>query len=162
MWELAILAGLAYLLWPNDAGANTAPASPQDFINRFIDQARLTAVAGYVPVIFQLAQAALESNWGKSDIALNANNYFGIKADSAWQGDIYKGYRKYASPADSFTDHAIYLHQNARYKSAFNYADDPVAFATAVAGAGYATDFNYLPKMLDLIAQVGNMTKQAA
>lgn len=144
---------------------NTPPATPQDFVNAWLPTAQLIEIAASVPAVFQISQAAEESGWGKSDLVKNANNYFGIKADKAWTGPVYNGYRKYTTPKDSWIDHASYLVTNKNYAAAFQIPDagDPVEFATAVAGGGYATDINYLSKILDMISTVqGLMNKQAA
>ena len=55
-----------------------------------------------------VAQAILESSWGKSAIALNSNNLFGMKKGS-WTGPTYKGYRKYSTVIESVKDHDALL-----------------------------------------------------
>ena len=52
-------------------------------------------------------------------------------------------FRKYASPLEGFTDHSNFLKANSRYAKAFNYSNDPYAFAQQIASAGYATAPNY-------------------
>lgn len=110
------------------------------------------------------AQAALESNHGRSGLSRNANNYFGIKAGRSWRGDtasyrtreenaqgagyyINDRFRKYASPVDSFRDHVSLLQR--RYPEAYA----ALSFDDAVEGlrygrpGGYATDQNYGAKL---------------
>lgn len=168
---LLILIALGLIMFFNSdaAGASTPSGgqAPQDFINTWYPVAQLITVASYIPAAFQVAQAALESGdgkgkWGASDVVQNANNYFGIKADSSWTGDTYKGYRKYATPHDSWIDHAAFLVTNNRYKQAFtSSAGDDNNFAAYVAQAGYATDPDYLKKIVPLIAEVKQLAPAA-
>src|SRR5829696_2684121 len=112
-----------------------------------------------VPAAVTLAQAALESNWGRAHMD-DANNYFGIKAYDRGGvpqiGPIAKGFvtlptrevvngrtitvnarfRSYASMADSFRDHANFLRVNSRYAPAFAHTDEPDEFARAIARVG--------------------------
>ena len=79
---------------------------------------------GILPSI-TIGQAILESGWGKSQLALDHNNLFGIKADNRWSGDIATmvtkenysdeieaSFRKYASKAESIEDHGLFLYEN--------------------------------------------------
>lgn len=138
----------------------SAPGSASDFIKRFYNYAQSTQQYFQVPTLFTLAQAGLESAWGNSPLAVNANNYFGIKADSSWHGPTYTTYgsdaatyRKYASAQESFNDHAKFLTGNSRYASAFS-TTDALAFAKAVAAAGYATAPNYASALTAVINSV--------
>ena len=120
-----------------------------------------------IPASFTLAEAALESGWGSSLLALQAKNLFGVKADRSWKGPVwtmntreftkYNGWvmvpadwRSYATWADCISDHAAFLRSNSRYSSAFNFTTGK-AFAVEVAKAGYATDPNYATKISAVI-----------
>ena len=92
-----------------------------------------------------IAQAALESGWGKSELASKYNNYFGIVADSSWKGKTIKfnsnglTYRAYDSINDSVQDYVRFLNVNQRYKNngvfdSKNYKEQ----AKALQNAGYA------------------------
>ena len=129
-----------------------------------------------MPAAVTLAQAALESDWGRAHMG-DANNYFGIKAYDKGGvpqiGPIAKGFitlptrevvngrsitvnarfRAYESMADSFRDHANFLKVNSRYAPAFDHTDEPDAFARAIAKAGYATDPSYADKLIALMRQ---------
>ena len=110
-----------------------------------------------------IAQAVLESGWGKS---APGNNLFGIKADKSWKGafksfftDEFEGgkkmrkeqrFRAYTTRADSIKDHADFLLRNPRYAGAFK-TRTGLDFATAIAAAGYATDPDYAAKLSQLI-----------
>lgn len=92
-----------------------------------------------------VAQAALESGWGSSELASKYNNYFGIVADSSWKGKTIKfnsnglTYRSYDSIYDSIYDYVRFLNQNTRYKN--NGVFDAKSYkeqAKALQNAGYA------------------------
>ncbi len=142
--------------------------TPTEFLTKYFPFALQVQQKYGVPAQAILAQAALESGWGKSKLTQEANNFFGIKADSSWTGPVYniktrevkdgkesfpvQPFRKYATPFESFENHALFLLKNPRYKAAFNYKDDPKQFVAEVAKAGYATDPKYtelLHKLID-------------
>lgn len=60
----------------------------QDFINLIGPSARASAKATCVPASFTVAEAALESGWGSSQLATQGKNLFGVKADRSWHGDV--------------------------------------------------------------------------
>ncbi len=119
----------------------------------------------------KLAQAALETGWGKSVIG-EANNMFGIKGRGAhspyWSGavvnkstkemvngsyiTIVEPFRKYNSLADSIRDHTYFLQQNKRYAPVFA-AKTPKAQAEALLACGYATDAPYAIKLMSIVNQ---------
>ena len=141
-----------------------------------------------ISAIFILAQAALETGWGKY---APGNMFFGIKASAttpaekrqllrtqevlsavpqiedfpeiisvrkAANGQYYcqvrDWFRKYNSPEESFTDHALLLSQHPRYQKAMRYKSDPYRFAEEIASAGYATDPQYAHKLKIIIDQL--------
>jgi len=119
-----------------------------------------------------IAQAALETNWGRSmpqdATGRCSNNLFGIKASPGWSGstvtsdtreyqegtatNISAQFKAYATPAQSFQDYVALLRDNPRYSSALNTGGDVRAFATGLQRGGYATDPDYASK----IAAVAN------
>ena len=120
-----------------------------------------------------IAQAILESNWGKSYLAQSANNLFGIKASSDWQGayieaktkeqdktgnetTILAKFRKYDSYKDSILDHDKFFTSTTwrtnNYKRVLE-ATDYIQQATALQMCGYATDTKYAAKLINLIEQ---------
>lgn len=139
---------------------------PDDFIMAIGPAAELSATKTKIPASFTVAEAALESGWGTSQLAAQGFNLFGVKADKAWKGDtltmrtreFIKGqwvivpalWRKYANWLGCIEDHATFLLTNPRYKPAFDHADGP-GFAKAVAAAGYATDPDYADKIISVI-----------
>lgn len=122
------------------------------------------------------AQAIVESSnskgeFGKSPLAAQANNYFGIKADESWNGEIYRtstkeynadgkligqmaAFRKYVTPEDSITDYFKFLVQNPRYAKAGVFsAPDWQSQVEALMMAGYAGRYNTV--YADLLNKVG-------
>lgn len=131
---------------------------------------------GIVPSI-TIAQAILESGWGSSELAVNHNNIFGIKADSRWSGAIatistsenyndstIANFRKYDSIDESLDDHGKFLSENPRYSEyglfeKKNYKNQ----AQALEDAGYSTakDKNgqliYAEKLIGIIEKYNLM-----
>jgi flagellum-specific peptidoglycan hydrolase FlgJ len=148
-----------------------APRTPQEaFIRSIAAPAQASRGATGVPASVTIAQAILESYWGTSRLAREANNYFGIKAKErpgtagvmwidAWE--VLNGrnvirrepFRAYASIADSFEDHARFFLQNGRYARAVAAMDEPRRFAQEIHRAGYATDPGYSTKLIGLMDQ---------
>lgn len=131
------------------AGAQTiasptpTPAPTQDLWGRFIDAVNQTAPEqGYDPDTI-IKQKALESNFGRSDFAQNRNNFGGIGA-----------YDRNPNSAFSFKDITDYLDyyykliQN-RYPKAYANRDDPEAYVEGLKEGGYASDPNYVWKVLN-------------
>ena len=129
----------------------------------YIDEWKQTAIenqADYgVPASIIMAQALLESAAGQSELAVNANNHFGIKCTSEWFGGVYyydddsKGecFRQYGNAAESFKDHSLFL-QRPRYATCFEIAvEDYEGWARRLKACGYATDPGYAPKLIKII-----------
>jgi flagellum-specific peptidoglycan hydrolase FlgJ len=141
---------------------------PNDFIAAISPAARASMIKTGVPASFSIAQAALESSWGKSGLAVIAHNLFGVKADRGWSGDTWvqktrefvRGewviqtatWRKYSDWQGSFDDHADFFLKNHRYADCFK-CKDGVSFTLAVQKAGYATDPNYAKLITAIIRQ---------
>ena len=99
------------------ASSQTTRQDYLDYIERYKPVALQFEQEYGVPASITLAQGILESYAGRSRMAQEANNHFGIKAYH-WQGEVYGksdslsnsvGYRKYGAPEDSFLDHAKFL-----------------------------------------------------
>jgi len=112
-----------------------------------------------IPASITLAQGILESAAGKSELAQNANNHFGIKCGGKWSGKTYtkdddkkdECFRKYDSPEQSYEDHSVFL-QASRYTELFSFEiTDYKAWANGLKKAGYATDNQYPQKLIRLI-----------
>lgn len=154
-------------------------SSPEAFVRHMWPHAQSIAQQFGVAPEFLVAQAALETNWGKSvprfSDGRSSHNLFGIKADKGWQGervvnttlefidglpmrrrDPFRAYRSYA---DSFADYANFLNSNPRYQDALSVRHDKSAFARALQQAGYATDPEYAAKIERLMN--GSVFKKA-
>ena len=155
-----------------DAPKQWQAGSPEEFVQQLWPCAEEAGKALGVDPKHLLAQAALETGWGKSlpcDVdGTTSFNFFGIKAGSSWQGDSvsvktleFEGgvpvpkqakFRSYDSAADSFRDYVEVLRNNPRYADALNTGSDAKAFANALQRGGYATDPRYAMK-IETIAQ---------
>ncbi|RUT68447.1 LysM peptidoglycan-binding domain-containing protein [Flavobacterium cupreum] len=135
-----------------------------DLINNYVLQFKDIAMANMqkygIPASIILAQGILESGAGKGDLALEANNHFGIKCHKDWLGESVRHdddsaqecFRKYTEASESYRDHALFLVGKNRYATLFTYQkDDYKAWAKGLRAAGYATDPNYPDKLISYI-----------
>ena len=145
-----------------------APGTPAEFIARISSCAVESMRQFGVPASVTLAQAALESSWGRSLLATDAFNLFGIKADPSWNGPtvtmhtkefvngepvvVQAKFRRYDGWQPSVDDHAKFLRENPRYEKCFRTTDGE-SFAKEVAKAGYATDPEYADKITATMAK---------
>lgn len=111
-----------------------------------------------VPASIKIAQAILESGYGRSELAKNANNHFGIRCGNDWKGKTYhlKGknscFRAYSSVNESFKQHSDFLKGRSHYASLFKLkTTDYKGWARGLQKAGYATDSSYPAKLIELI-----------
>ena len=116
-----------------------------------------------IPASITMAQALLESGAGKSELAREANNHFGIKCAGGWMGDVYyhdddaqgECFRVYLDAAESFKDHSVFL-QKKRYQSLYSIPiEDYQTWAVRIRECGYATDPKYPQKLVKLIEDYG-------
>ncbi|MGB0784360.1 MAG: flagellar assembly peptidoglycan hydrolase FlgJ, partial [Marinomonas sp.] len=147
-------------------------SSPQEFVENLWPHAQRAAEKLGVNPKAVLAQAALETGWGKYPIAKEDGtasfNLFGIKADSRWQGDravvntlefrdgVAKrekaAFRAYDSFSQSFEDYAHFLSSSERYKGALEAGNDASMFAASLQQGGYATDPKYAEKIDNILS----------
>jgi mannosyl-glycoprotein endo-beta-N-acetylglucosaminidase len=158
-------------------GVTTPPTSsvsltPAQFIAAAVPGAQFGWRQYGVPPSVTIAQAILESGWGKSGLASVDKNYFGIKCFNGSYGTLANGchvyqtnectkagscfattasFRTYASMANSFRDHGNFLRVNSRYRPAFAYTKNANKFIWTVWKAGYATDPNYYTKITGIM-----------
>jgi len=113
-----------------------------------------------IPASITLAQGIFESNAGTSPLATEANNHFGIKCHTDWQGKTYihddetknECFRKYDNPEESFRDHSLFLASRDRYKALFELdITDYKGWARGLKEAGYATNPHYTQKLIESI-----------
>lgn len=140
--------------------------SPHEFVSAVFPHAQRVAEKLDVPAEAIVAQAALETGWGKHMMqkpdGSNSFNLFGIKADQRWSGDRvmvttteYKNgvafkqvdeFRSYDSLEASVEDYAKFLQDSPRYQKALS-ATDSEGFLNELQNAGYATDPAYAQKI---------------
>jgi LysM repeat protein len=134
--------------------------TPQQYIENFKDEAVKEMLMYNIPASITLAQGMLESGNGNSDLAVYANNHFGIKCHVGWEGPTFikdddakdECFRKYPSVLDSYTDHSKFLRSRSRYSSLFELRrTDYKGWAKGLKEAGYATDPKYTPRLVEII-----------
>lgn len=141
--------------------------SPEEFTAAMLPMAEKAAARLGVDPHYLVAQAALETGWGKSIIresnGSSSHNLFGIKTHNRWEGDSasvmtheYRGgvkqmerasFRSYASYEQSFNDYVDFLQSNGRYQKALTQTGNADAFFQELQQAGYATDPRYASKV---------------
>lgn len=151
------------------APAGSIPQTGNAFIDSIADDAMRTQREMGIPASVTIAQAILESGWGKSGLTRVANNYFGIKGtgpagyvvmptseyiNGRWI-TVNSRFRKYHNAEESFTDHARFFLENRNYAEALKHIDDPFRFAREIQRAGYATAPNYSNALISIMRQYG-------
>ncbi len=154
------------LAWPLLlSGAFANPTISEAEQDAFIETWAIYAVQemgrSSIPASITLAQAIVESRWGQSDMALVANNFFGIKCYNGWNGETYMKwddeetescFRRYSGPEESFKDHSDFLKANSRYSPLFeHHITDYKSWAKTLKSCGYATADNYADKLIEII-----------
>lgn len=134
-------------------------AGQTSFLLDILPDAVVSQLQTQVPASITMAQASLETGYGRS--VPRGNNFFGIKgkgpAGSTLQNTTEEvggklvhtqdKFRKYNDRSESFVDHARLLSENPRYGKAMDKKEDPDAMATEIKKAGYATDSGYPGKL---------------
>lgn len=133
----------------------------EEYIEKYKDAAIHAMKTHGIPASITLAQGCLESADGNSDLAVRANNHFGIKCHNDWKGPTYykKGddigkscYRKYRNASESFKDHSDFLRYGQRYVFLFDLEiTDYKGWSHGLKKAGYATDPKYAQKLIKII-----------
>jgi flagellar protein FlgJ len=143
------------------------PGTPEAFVAEVWPHAQAAASELGVDPRMLVAQAALETGWGRSVMrgpdGSPSHNLFGIKATGGWQGaSVTQGtvefragvmqrerasFRAYGSVGESFADYVRLVRDNPRYREAVAAGTDGARFAEALERAGYATDPQYAEKL---------------
>ena len=140
------------------------PSYAVNYLNKYsalaVSEMRRTGI----PASITLAQGMLESDYGRSTLATNANNHFGIKCHNGWKGesifydDNSKGecFRSYHSAEESYRDHSDFLVSGSRYSDLFRLSStDYKGWAHGLKQAGYATDPKYPGLLIKKIDDYG-------
>lgn len=133
-----------------------------NYIETFRDIAIQKMEEYKIPASITLAQGILESGSGKSALAVEAKNHFGIKCHKEWTGMTYtmdddsknECFRKYASAEESFNDHSLFLTSRPRYAGLFELdIKDYKGWAHGLKSAGYATNPKYAQILIRIIEE---------
>ena len=155
---------------PLEAQLKKSSNHSTDFIEKLLSHAKIASQSTGIPPHFMLAQAALESGWGRHEIRhaddSPSYNLFGIKAGTNWKGDVVEKvtteyvngspqkvvekFRAYSSYAEGFSDYANLLLDNPRYAKVLK-STDAASFANGLQRAGYATDPLYAEKLIRIL-----------
>jgi peptidoglycan hydrolase FlgJ len=159
---------------PAEMPLKNNPAVPinsvQDFVRQLQPFAEQAAQELGVESRVIMAQAALETGWGRSLIknsnGSNSFNVFNIKADKSWQGKqaqvatlefedgiakkVNAGFRTYSSFKESFQDYVSFIKSNPRYHNALKQVGNAERYMHELQRAGYATDPNYANKVISI------------
>lgn len=147
------------------------PASEEAFIQDLWPHASRSAKELGVSADVLIAQAALETGWGRKMMldrqGGNSFNLFGIKAGKQWQGEQVSvatieyrdglaqrenaSFRSYASLHESMNDYVAFLKQNPRYQPALEQTGNAELFLQELQKAGYATDPAYADKISNIM-----------
>jgi LysM repeat protein len=126
--------------------------SVESYVNIYKDLAISEMRRTGIPASITLAQGIIESDMGRSRLASEANNHFGIKCHDDWTGPTIRHtddrrnecFRKYRKPEESFHDHSDFLISEPRYRSLFSLdPTDYKGWARGLKRAGYATNPDY-------------------
>lgn len=150
-----------------DEASITLDGTPENFLQSLWPLAEQAAAKIDIAPEALLAQAALETGWGRHVMQHrgggSSHNLFGIKADSRWQGERVRvdtleyrdgvalntraSFRAYGSFDESFRDYVDFVQSNPRYRNALRKTSDAPAYFEALQQAGYATDPSYANKI---------------
>lgn len=150
---------LYLILIPVFVSSQTMHKAYLDYIKTYSSLAVEQQHLYQIPASITLAQGLLESGAGKSRLASEGNNHFGIKCHDWVGARIYADddaknecFRKYNSVRESYEDHSKFLSNRGRYSSLFTLnPTDYKSWARGLKSAGYATDPNYANKLIKLI-----------
>lgn len=140
--------------------------SQEEFLAELTPYAQEVSISHGVRPSLLIAQAALESNWGNSQLAKESNNYFGVKnpggkeyptaefSEDEWI-EIKASFKEYDSVYDSVLDYANLLKNGTTWDENLYQAviEAPTykEAARALTQAGYATDPGYAEKVIQII-----------
>lgn len=164
--HLVVLFFLSSLLMHLSVCAQSDPIAA--YVSQYQDLAIREMHRTGIPASIKLAQAILESDAGRSELARGANNHFGIKCGEGWSGPTYgkkddeggflgigrkkSCFRQYPTPYDSFYDHSEFLSNRERYAFLFDIKPGKYKkWAKGLKKAGYATSNRYPKRLIDLI-----------
>lgn len=131
----------------------------QSYIDKYKDIAIEQMLEHRIPASITLAQGLLESGAGRSTLATQGNNHFGIKCHKDWTGASMRRdddapnecFRVYKTARESFEDHSAFL-KRTRYQSLYSYSTtDYKSWAYGLKSCGYATSPTYAQQLIGII-----------
>jgi LysM repeat protein len=151
-------------------------AAQNKFYQEYVEKYKFIAISEMhrtgIPASIKLAQALIESNAGRSELAQKANNHFGIKCGGDWNGNSFHKedddydangvlkkscFRQFSSTEESFVAHSEFLRNPSkvnRYGFLFNLSTtDYVGWAEGLKKAGYATNPNYAKTLIRVVEE---------
>lgn len=154
----------ATLISVSALGASAQKRSYEEKVKQYIAQYSAWAIEEQqrvgIPAAITLAQGIYETSAGESELAVMANNHFGIKCKKEWTGETFahtddrpdECFRKYQSAKASYIDHSDYLKNSPRYARLWSYKKtDYKSWSTGLKACGYATNPQYAQKLITLI-----------
>ena len=155
-------------LYPNNALAKSKKVNAQtgkrltvqQYCDKYAEEACRQMKKHKVPASITLAQAIIESGYGGSYLAVEANNHFGIKAYRDWKGTVVRAdddkkneqFCKFTSVEEGYEYHSLFLKNNKRYATLFTYdIRDYESWAKGLKKAGYATNPKYANILIKMI-----------
>jgi len=144
------------------ASSSSAGLTAEDYINTYKDIAVSEMKRTGVPASITLAQGIIESDYGRSRLAREGNNHFGIKCHNDWTGPVIRHnddrrnecFRKYRKVEESYYDHSDFLKSGSRYEFLFDLEPtDYKGWARGLKKAGYATNPDYANMLIRKIEE---------
>lgn len=166
----------------NEMGAFS---SPREFVEKLWNHAKAAAEKIKIDPRVLIAQAALETNWGRKILPdqnnVSSHNLFNIKADAGWNDKSISAktleenngtlkqttsrFRMYESFKESFEDYIKFIKENGRYQNALQEVHNSMNYLQELQKAGFATDSRYAAKIHDILnsdsfnSLINNMVK---
>ena len=151
---------LLIALFPLISAAQPKVSDAEKYIAKYHELAINEMQLFGIPASITLAQALHESDNGTSQLALKANNHFGVRCSSNWNGKRFhrngnkKNYcfRKYNTVAEAYQDRSSFLSKNKKYAFLFKYSQqDYIHWAKGLQRAGYASSKTYAKQLINTI-----------
>lgn len=159
---------ISFWIWPeNTVPEFVRPPQAEAYVQQFGEVALQVGWDMGIPPAIILAVGALESGWGKSELAREGKNHFGMKGKGtagarycSGTREYYDGkatriracFRAYDTVEESYRDFASWLNSDNRYSGLFSLSwKDYQGWAQGLQAAGYATDPAYASKLIRMV-----------
>lgn len=156
---IKLITVVVFTIFPFSVNSSSLSKNYIKYIDNYKDIAILHQQKYGIPASITLAQGLLESGAGRSTLAREAKNHFGIKCHRGWKGRGFymdddakdECFRVYESVENSYEDHARFLKKK-RYERLFHLkVTDYKGWAKGLSRCGYATDPAYPQKLIRII-----------